>query len=85
MTCRVMGAALAAPCHVCSPNHRRERRVRDDHMAADAKVLDEDPGTGAQKYRYIRIGENHFSMAFSYGWMAAGRYMNAPDLNIVWI
>lgn len=40
------------------------------HMACDAKVLDEDPDTGAQKYRYVRTGENHFSMAFTYAGMA---------------
>ena len=41
------------------------------HMAADAKVLDEDEDTGIKKYRYIRTGENHFSMAFTYAWLAA--------------
>jgi hypothetical protein len=41
------------------------------HMASDAKVLDEDEETGAKKYRYVRTGENHFSMAFTYAWLAA--------------
>lgn len=41
------------------------------HMANDAKVLDEDPETGIKKYRYIRTGENHFSMAFTYAVLAA--------------
>jgi hypothetical protein len=41
------------------------------HMSADAKVLDEDEKTGVKKYRYIKIGENHFSFAFTYAWMAA--------------
>ena len=41
------------------------------HMSADAKVLEEDEDTGAKRYRYIRTGENHFSMAFTYAWMAA--------------
>jgi len=40
------------------------------HMAADAKVLEEDEETGIQKYRYIRTGTNHFSMAFTYAWLA---------------
>jgi hypothetical protein len=40
------------------------------HLAADAKVLDENENTGAKKYRYIRTGENHFSMAFTYAWTA---------------
>jgi len=42
-------------------------------MAADAKILDENAETGAKKYRYIRTGENHFSMAFTYAWMALGK------------
>src|SRR5882672_12258061 len=41
------------------------------HMTADAKVLDEDPDTGAQKYRYLRAGEDHFSLAFTYAWLMA--------------
>jgi hypothetical protein len=51
---------------------RREPRVEQfaQHMSCDAKQLDEDPQTGAQKYRYIKTGENHFSFAFTYAWMA---------------
>ena len=41
------------------------------HMAADAKVLDEDEKTGVKKFRYIKTGENHLSFAFTYAWMAA--------------
>ncbi len=41
------------------------------HMTCDAKVLDEDPETGIKKFRYIRTGPNHFSMAFSYALLAA--------------
>ena len=41
------------------------------HMAADAKVLDEDQTTGIKKYRYVKTGENHFSLAFTYAWLAA--------------
>ena len=40
-------------------------------MAADAKVLDEDEATGIKKYRYIKTGVNHFSLAFTYAWLAA--------------
>lgn len=40
------------------------------HMAQDAKVLDEDEETGIKKYRYVRLGANHFSMAFTYALMA---------------
>ena len=42
------------------------------HMTCDAKVLDEDEDTGIKKYRYIRTGANHFSMAFTYCWLASG-------------
>jgi hypothetical protein len=31
----------------------------------DAKILDENEETGAKKYRYIRSGEDHFSLAFT--------------------
>lgn len=40
------------------------------HMVADAKVLDEDEETGIKKFRYIRTGEDHFSLAFTYAWLA---------------
>ena len=40
------------------------------HMACDAKILEEDPDTGAKKYRYVRTGEDHFSLAFTYAVMA---------------
>ncbi len=38
------------------------------HLAADAKVLDEDEQTGAKKYRYVRTGTDHFSLALTYAW-----------------
>jgi len=40
------------------------------HMAADAKILDEDEETGIKKYRYVRTGEDHFSLAFTYALLA---------------
>jgi hypothetical protein len=40
------------------------------HMAADAKILEEDAETGAKKYRYVRTGEDHFSLAFTYAMLA---------------
>jgi phage terminase large subunit GpA len=55
------------------------------HMSADAKVLDEDPDTGAQKFRYIRTGPDHFSLAFTYAWMAASRFMDSVELQIIWV
>jgi hypothetical protein len=51
------------------------------HMAADAKVLDEDEETGAKTYRYVKAGgENHYSMAFTYALMAwmRGRLYSCP-------
>jgi len=41
------------------------------HMAADAKRLTEDEETGAQVYRYIKTGTNHFSLAYTYDCIAA--------------
>jgi hypothetical protein len=38
-------------------------------MACDAKVLEENEETGAKKFKYLRTGENHFSMAFTYALM----------------
>lgn len=40
------------------------------HMTRDAKILKEDQETGVQRYDYVRTGVNHFSMAFTYAWMA---------------
>jgi hypothetical protein len=40
------------------------------HMACDAKVLEEDKETGAKRYRYVRTGADHYSLAFTYAWMA---------------
>ena len=39
-------------------------------MAADAKQLEEDERTGARRYVYIRTGEDHFSLAFTYALLA---------------
>ena len=41
------------------------------HMAADARILKEDEETGVKKYKYIRTGQDHFSLAFTYAWLAA--------------
>jgi hypothetical protein len=40
------------------------------HMACDAKILEEDEDTGAKRYKYVRTGADHFSLAFTYAWMA---------------
>jgi hypothetical protein len=41
------------------------------HLTQDARILEEDPDTGMQSYKYIRTGENHFSLAFTYAWLSA--------------
>ena len=60
---------------------RRDRVIEKfaAHLGSNAKVLDEDAETGMQKYRYIRTGENHWSMAFTYAWMAV---TNSPRVRI---
>jgi hypothetical protein len=42
-----------------------------EHLACDAKKLIEDEETGAKSYRYVRTGTNHYSLAFTYDWMAS--------------
>ena len=43
------------------------------HVSADVKRLVEDEETGAQSYRYIRSGTNHYSFAFAYDCVAWSR------------
>ena len=40
-------------------------------LRAGFLVLDEDEETGAQRYKYIRTATDHYSLAFTYGWLAA--------------
>lgn len=40
------------------------------HLAADAKRLEENEETGAQVYRYVRTGADHFGLAFCYDCVA---------------
>ncbi len=47
------------------------------HMVADARMLKEDEETGVKKFRYVRLGEDHFSLAFTYAWMAGMNRMRA--------
>jgi hypothetical protein len=42
-----------------------------DHLASDAKKLIEDEETGSKSYRYVRTGTNHYSLAFTYDWIAS--------------
>lgn len=58
------------------------------HLANDAKRLVEDEETGAQSFRYVRTGPDHFSLAFTYDCLAAlrdrdrvtGLAIFAPDI-----
>ncbi len=67
----------------------RSPRIEEfaQHLAADAKVLDEDEETGVKKYRYVKTGTNHFSLAFTYAWLAAmrpdGCIHDPSDLGVV--
>jgi hypothetical protein len=55
------------------------------HLTCDAKMLEEDEETGVRKYRYIRTGTNHFSMAFTYAWMAAIQGAGATGMKVPWL
>ena len=61
---------------------RRQPIVEEfaEHMSADAKVLDEDAETGVKKYRYIKTGTNHYSLAFTYAWLASGSSVGGRGL-----
>jgi hypothetical protein len=52
------------------------------HMASDAKILEEDEETGAKRYKYVRTGEDHYSLAFTYAWMA-GFSAGGPRVTVV--
>ncbi len=49
------------------------------HLANDAKQLQVDERTGAQTYRYIRTGANHFSLAFTYDCLAWEKEFHVED------
>src|SRR3990172_5685479 len=44
------------------------------HLTADAKILEEDEETGAKRYRYVRTGEDHFSLALTYALIAGSTW-----------
>jgi hypothetical protein len=54
---------------------RQNRLVEEfaEHVANDAKRLEEDEETGAQVYRYKKLGVNHFSFAWTYDCIAWSR------------
>ena len=43
------------------------------HVANNAKRLEEDQETGEQRYKYVRTGPDHFSLALTYDCLAATR------------
>jgi hypothetical protein len=43
------------------------------HLACDAKKIEENEETGERRARYVRTGANHYSMAFTYACLAAMR------------
>jgi len=51
---------------------RRSPLVQElaEHMAADAKILDEDPETGEKRFKYVRTGPDHYSLALTYALLA---------------
>ena len=51
-----------------------------EHLAADVKQLKKDGETGAQSYRYVRTGTNHYSLAFTYDCIAWSRVRRGPNL-----
>jgi len=53
------------------PRHQSSLEEFARHMASDAKILEENEETGVKKYKYVRTGEDHFSLAFTYAWLAA--------------
>jgi hypothetical protein len=52
------------------------------HLTHDAKQLVEDPETGVARYRYIKTGVNHFSLALTYEALAAARWGPPVDVPI---
>jgi len=42
-----------------------------EHLAADVKKLVVDEDTGAQAFKYVKAGTNHYSLAFTYDQIAA--------------
>lgn len=70
--------AVVRNAEVTLPPQNRDVEEFARHMSCDAKVLDEDPDTGAKKYRYVRTGEDHYSLAFTYACMALN------EVNLPW-
>ncbi len=51
-----------------------------DHLAADVKQLIENEETGAQSYRYVKTGTNHYSLAFTYDCIACSSQVGQQPL-----
>jgi len=50
--------------------------------ATDARQLEEDPDTGVKNFRYIRTGEDHFSLAITYAWLGVSDFSGHRSLMI---
>ncbi len=59
------------------PRHCDIVQTFAEHLHNVAKKLEEDEETGAKRYNYLKLGEDHFRHAFNYEAMAR---QNAPDL-----
>ena len=55
------------------------------HLTRDVKRLVVDEDTGAQVFKYIRTGTNHFSLAFTYDCIAWSRETYHHGPLVVWI
>ena len=51
-------------------------RTFAEHLHNVAKKLEEDEETGAKRYVYVRLGDDHFRHAFNYECMARGTFAN---------
>lgn len=65
---------------------RRDPKVKRSalHVPTDAKVREEDEKTGAKRYRYVRTGEDHYSLAFTYAWLGATHLLSVAVHPLCW-
>ena len=71
---------------VTMPPPSREVEEFARHMSCDAKVLVENEETGEKRYKYVRTGENHFSLAFTYALMALQEmHMPMTPTDLAWL
>lgn len=51
-------------------------------LASDAKIFEEDEETGAKRFKCVRMGGDHYSLAFTYAWMA-GLSAGGPRITVI--